>query len=63
MIVSELLRELCITYCRIRADYPQCAARSLVHDLVMTGLRLEGIEYQDREDAARIAEQIANKRA
>lgn len=58
-MVNELLRELCTTYCTIRADYPQCEARSLIHDLVMTGLRLEGIALEDREDAARIAEAIA----
>lgn len=57
--MSDLLSELCRVYCIIRADYPQDASRSLVHDLVMYGLRLEGIEYQDREEAAKIAEQIA----
>jgi len=57
---SPLLRELCLTYCIIRSDYPNDAVCSLVHDLVMRGLALEGIAYQDREDAARIAQEIAN---
>ena len=58
-MTSELLKEVCRTYCVICSDYPQNECRSLVHDLVMSVFRLEGIEYQGREDAARIAQEIA----
>ena len=38
---------------------PQDPARSYVHDLVMQCFRTMGIDYEDREDAAHIAHEIA----
>ena len=36
------------------------ARRTELHDALMTQMDIEGIEYQDREDAARIALAIVN---
>ena len=55
----QLLRDICTTYWNIRQDMPQDPARSYVHDLVMQCFRTMGIDYEDREDAAHIAHEIA----
>ena len=59
MTPSELLRAVCLAYWRERTDNPQGDARGILHQLVIDGLRAEGIEFEDREHAAQLARSVA----
>jgi len=56
---TPLLRAVCLAYWRERTDNPQGDARGILHQLVIEGLRAEGIDFEDREHAAQLARKVA----
>lgn len=61
MISEELIKAVCEEYFWYRTNKPQSETRTVLHELVMKCFRIAGIEFQDREDAARIAIRIAKQ--
>ena len=55
----DILRPVCLAHWRARDDDPQGAARGILHELVMDLFKLCGVGFEDREDAAQIAKEIA----